>query len=100
MKTGYRLWSRNFDCEREDVFAVQEEIAASIVERLKVTLSERERDCMERTHTVELDAYDFYLRGKQLLHEATRSSVFDAVEAFRRAVELDPTYAPAYAGDA
>ncbi len=100
VKTGYRLWSRNFDRELEDVFAVQEEIAASIVERLEVTLSERERDCMERTHTVELDAYDLYLRGKQLLHEATRSSVFDAVEAFHRAVELDPTYAPAYAGDA
>jgi len=96
--TGYHRWSRRFDCALDDVFALQDEIAESVVRSLRGgVLSQREQDALRRPHTG-TEAYEHYLRGRQGLPRMTRDALADSVRMFRRAIELDATYAPAYAG--
>lgn len=95
---GYHIWSDRFDREMEDIFAIQDEIAANVVRRLSVLLSEDERRGLVRVPTSDVKAYDYYLRGQQYLHRRRRKSVWYARQMFERAIELDPDYALAYAG--
>ena len=95
---GYQLWSSRYDRELEDVFAIQDEIAQTIVEALKIELSERERRTFERSVTTDVEAYDFYLRGRKFFYEGTRKGIELAREMFSRAVRRDPIYALAHAG--
>jgi len=95
---GYHLWSERYDRELEDVFAVQDEIAASVVAALKLTLSPREEEALKSSRAAELEAYDFYLRGRREIDRWTRGSLETALEMFTRSVEIDPDYAPGWAG--
>jgi adenylate cyclase len=96
--TGYHRWSRRFDCALDDVFALQDEIAESVVRSLRGgVLSQREQHGLRRPHTG-TDAYEHYLRGRQGLPRMTRGDLTESVRMFRRAIELDEAYAPAYAG--
>lgn len=63
--SGYNLWSRRYDRELEDVFAIQDEIAQSIVGALEIEFSAVEQDALDRAATSDLEAYDFYLRGRK-----------------------------------
>jgi eukaryotic-like serine/threonine-protein kinase len=93
---GYQLWSERFDRQMVDVFAIQEEIARSIAETLKVrfTTSQQARPLV-RPGTDDLDAYDSYLKGR---HYWNRRALPKALEYFQLAVERDPNYALGYAG--
>jgi len=95
---GYHLWSERFDRELKDVFAVQEEIAEQIVLALRVMWGKKDERGLVRVSTRSVEAYDFYLRGRQLFYDLRRSSLEKAREMFARATVTDPSYALAYAG--
>ena len=97
---GYHLWSERFDRELEDVFAIQDEIAASIVRALRVVLSEQEKRAIENAPRVDVEAYEYYLRGRQYHHQFRRSGIQFARRMFERALDVDPNYALAHAGAA
>lgn len=95
---GYHLWSERYDRQLDDVFAIQEEIAESIVDALQVVLSEEERRAVEKPSGENVEAYEQYLRGRQYFHQMRRSGIQFARRMFDRAIEIDPNYAKAYAG--
>ncbi|MFO7652985.1 MAG: protein kinase [Candidatus Krumholzibacteriia bacterium] len=94
--TGFHLWTDRFDRELDDILAIQDQIAASIVTALEITLSPRESASIRARPTRDARAYDFYLRGRSLYFQFRRSSVERALDMFIRASEIDPDYAPAY----
>ncbi len=95
---GYQLWSERFDRDVEDVFAIQDEISEAIFNALRVILSEGEKKAIERDRSVNVQAYEFYLKGRQFIHQWSRTGLEYARQMFRRAIEIDPDYALAYAG--
>ncbi len=95
---GYHLWSERYDRELEDVFAIQDEIAGNIVKALRVVLSEEEKRAIEKAPTDNVQAYDYYLRGRQFFHQFRRTGIQFARRMFERAIEIDPKYALAYSG--
>jgi tetratricopeptide (TPR) repeat protein len=94
---GYHLWSERYDRQLEDVFAIQDEIAESVARALSLVLSDQERDALQRRPTSSLEAYEFYLKGRRFLARLSVDLRF-ATPMFRRAIELDPAFALAYAG--
>ena len=99
---GYQLWSERYDRELADVFAVQDEIAGSVVSALSAVIGEpggRGR-ALERPRTGNVQAYEYYLRGRQLFHQFRKKQIQQARRMFERAIELDPRFALAYAGAA
>jgi TolB-like protein/Flp pilus assembly protein TadD/tRNA A-37 threonylcarbamoyl transferase component Bud32 len=95
---GSNLWSERYDRQLEDVFAIQDEIAESIVRALRVVLTEDEKRAIEKAPTENVKAYEFYLRGRQFFHQFRRTSILHARRMFERAIETDPNYALAYTG--
>ena len=95
---GYHLWSERYDREMEDVFAIQDDISQAIVKALRVILSDDEKKQIEKVRTVNVEAYDYYLRGRQYFHQHRRKSLDYARQMFNKAIEIDPDYALAYAG--
>src|SRR4029450_5487592 len=69
---GYHIWSERFDRDMEDVFAIQDEIAESIAKALRVVLSAKAKRAIEKPPTAQGEAYDYYLRGRQLFHQWRR----------------------------
>ncbi|HTS87746.1 MAG TPA: protein kinase [Gemmatimonadales bacterium] len=97
---GYHLWSERYDRDMEDVFAIQDEIAQNIVKALRVMLSDEERRAIEQVPAANVQAYDYYLRGRQFFHQFRRTGIQFARRMFERAMEIDPGYAVAHAGAA
>jgi serine/threonine protein kinase/Tfp pilus assembly protein PilF len=95
---GYQLWSERYDREMEDVFAIQDDISQAIVKALRVILSEGEKKQIEKARAVNVQAYDYYLRGRQYFHQLRRKSLEYARQMFNKAIEIDPEYSRAYAG--
>jgi tetratricopeptide (TPR) repeat protein len=94
---GYQRCSHRFDGKAEDVFAIQDDIATSVATALRGILSAREKEALRRPGT-DMEAYEYFLRGRQLLYRLTRSLGVKARELFEKAIEIDPRYAPAHAG--
>jgi adenylate cyclase len=96
--TGYHQWSEKFDRSAADVFAVQAEIAESVVTTLRGgALSFRERRAVRRMPTA-MDTYECFLRGRQRMHSMQQPLMDEARALFERAIQLDAEYAPAWAG--
>ncbi len=95
---GFQLWAERFDRTLDDVFAVQEEIASAIAAALRVALSPAEVAAMAQDRPQDVKAYDLYLKGRERYDLYTDASLREALELFRRATEIDPGYALAYAG--
>ena len=95
---GYHLWSERYDREIEDVFEIQDDISQSIVKALRVILSEGEKKAIENKPRTNIQAYDYYLRGRQFFHQLRRRSLEYARQMFNKAIDLDPEYALAYTG--
>jgi adenylate cyclase len=91
------LWSETYDRELEDIFAVQDEIAHSIVDALEITLSPKQERVIEKAPTSDVKAYDCYLRGRIFFHDQ-RGGLKPALRMFSEAIEIDPEYALAHAG--
>ena len=96
--TGGHLWADRFDRDLTDIFAIQDEITQTIVEQLKIKLLPRERKAITKAPTVKIEAYTYYLKGRQFFHSITRNFTVLARRMFAKAVEIDPLYARAYAG--
>jgi adenylate cyclase len=96
--TGLSVWSERYDRRLEDVFAIQDEIAQSIAQALRVMLTEKEKHAIEKVPTRNIQAYDYYLRGRQFLYQMRRQSLEYARQMFARAIVIDPEYARAHAG--
>lgn len=98
-REGYHLWSESYDRELEDVFAIQEDIARSIVDALKVELvGEEESQPLVQHATDNLEAYTLYLKGRHAYNLWTEDALERSLEYFRQALEADPAYARAYSG--
>ena len=93
---GYHLWSERYDRAMDDVFAIQDEISLAIVDKLKVSLLEAEKDALAKRSTENLEAYNLFLQGRYSLNKKTRESLLNAVQRFQEAVSLAPDYAEAY----
>ena len=98
VEDGCHLWSESYDRELKDVFVIQDEIARSIAATLKIALTPRESIALSKAPTTDLEAYDYYLRGKQFFYQYKTRGVEFALKMYTRAIELDPTYVRAYAG--
>ena len=96
--TGGHLWAERYDRVLTDVFAVQDEITRSIVAALRVRLLPGEERAIRRPPTGDMDAYQLYLRGRQLFYQRTEHAYGLARRLFVQAVELDPRFARAHAG--
>lgn len=95
---GYHLWSKTFDEELDDVFAIQDEIAKSIAEALLETLTPTEQSALRTTSTADVSAYEYYLRGRQFFKRFRKVDIEHARHMFRQAIKIDADYALAWAG--
>ena len=93
--TRHSVWGERYDRQLEDVFAIQEEIARSIAQALRITLTPQEEKIIARKPTENPQAYDFYLRGRNYTR---RENIEYALQMFEQAIELDPNFALAHAG--
>ncbi len=93
--TRHSVWGERYDRQLEDVFAIQEEIARSIAQALRITLTPQEEKTIARKPTENPQAYDFYLRGRSYTR---RENIEYALQMFEQAIELDSNFALAHAG--
>ncbi|HET6681647.1 MAG TPA: protein kinase [Gemmatimonadaceae bacterium] len=93
---GYTLWSERYDRELQDVFAIQEDIARTIVDTLRLKLTSAEQHRLAKRHTDDLEAYELYLRGRYCWHH--RGMLRKSMGYFQKALEKDPEFALAYHG--
>jgi len=97
-QTGHSIWAERYDRELKDVFEVQDEIARSISQALRIQLSPQEEKAIARKPTDNPQAYDYYLRGRQFFYQFRKKSFDFARQMFARAIVIDPRYARAFAG--
>ena len=96
--TDQHLWSNRYDNEFKDLFSVQDDITRQVVGALAVELIRVESERAANKPPENLEAYDYVLRGRNLLHRREKSATFQAREMFERAIAIDPGYAAGYAG--
>ena len=96
--TGRQLWSERFDRPLNDLFAIQDELGPKIVRMLPAKVSEAELRRMAQRHTRNLQAYEHFQRGQAALLVRQKSGNETARQMFRRAIDLDKTFARAYSG--
>lgn len=93
---GFHLWSEKYDREIDDVFAIQDEIALAITEKLKVTLLENDKELITKSTTQNTEAYEMYLKGRFYLGRRGKY-VLTSIDYFQLAIDLDPDFALAWA---
>jgi len=98
VRDGYHLWAERFDRLVEDIFDLQNEVSEKIVDALKISLTEAERQLLAQKPTDDLRAYDFYMRGRELLYLKGKRNTESAIKMFENAVAIDSRFATAYAG--
>jgi TolB-like protein len=94
---GDHVWAERYDRDLTDIFALQDEISQAIVAALKLKLLPVEKQAIEDRGTANVEAYDLYLRGRALYNTFSPADLQQAIELFRRAVAIDPSFAPALA---
>jgi serine/threonine-protein kinase len=97
---GFHLWSQRYDRSLDDVFAVQDEIAQAIVNRLKVELPGSTVGWLVPAATRNVEAYNLYLKGRYSIRKLTKEGFENGMNYFRQALELHPEYAEAHAASA
>ena len=95
--SGYHLWSERFDRTLDDIFAIQDEIAARTAEALRGVLTAQDEAALRRERREDPRAYDYYLRGRKLLDQLWITRFEVAREMFRKAIEIDPQFARGWA---
>ena len=95
---GRLLWSQRYDRKLVDVFEIQDEIAATIVNTLRTTMFADLSEHVPRRYTENIQAYGLYLKGRYAWNKRTQEGVAEAIRYFEQAIAEDPSYAPAYAG--
>ena len=95
---GSHLWSERYDRELKDVFEIQDEISLAIVDRLRIQLFENERLQILKTKTHNLQAYNFYLKGRHHWNMRSKEGLDNSIYFFKKSIELDREFALAYSG--
>ncbi len=98
VSTGYQIWSEKYERTLDDVFAIQDEITLSIVDRLRVKLLGEEREAILKRHTDNPEAYNLYLMGRFFWNKRNAEGIKRGLECFVQAIQVDPSFARAYAG--
>jgi len=96
--SGGHLWAERFDRELTDIFATQDEVVEKIVAALAVNLTQGEAQRLRRRGTTSVEAYETWLRARELLSRSTREAIAQAKAMYRRAIEIDPNFAAPHAG--
>lgn len=91
---GSHLWTNRYDRELEDIFSIQEDIASNVATELKGYLTSHEKEVIKPQKTA-IEAYEYFLKGIELFHQL---DVWESKSMFEKAIEIDPDYAPAFAG--
>ena len=95
--TGAHLWAERFEGTLDDIFELQDQVAASVVGAIAPQMERAEIERAKRKPTENLNAYDYYLRGTANVLSGTRQAVDEALSLFEQAMTLDPDFASAYA---
>jgi adenylate cyclase len=95
---GTTLWTEKYDRNRADIFAVEDEIARSVVDSLKVKIMGDRRAPLVKPGTANVEAYNLYQQGRYLWGKRGFDDLMNAIKYFEKAVDLDPRYAQGYAG--
>ena len=95
---GSQMFTEQFDRELEDVFDIQDEISANILETIKMKLLGEEKEAVFKNYTDNVEAYQLYLQGRYHVNKFTPDGFIKAIEFYDQAIALDSSYAIAYAG--
>ena len=95
--SGGHLWAERFDRDLTDIFAVQDDVTHHIVGALAVNLTDGDRQRLRPEHAGSIEAYDYFLRGRELWHRLTEATTSEARDLLERAVAIDPNFAAAHA---
>ena len=95
---GFHLWSDTYDRELTDIFAIQDDLSRSIVAVLQVKLSGDDTKALTKRKPTSVVAYNLYLKGRYFWNRRTEAGLNTSIDYFQQAIDLDPTYALAYAG--
>lgn len=98
VRSGYHLWSEQFDREIENIFVLQDEIAQRVAEQLKLKFREDRSESWKKRDTVDQEAYHLYLKGRYHWNRRTEEGVLTGLRLFKEATQKDPEYARAYTG--
>lgn len=96
--TGWQVWGEQYNHRLADILEVQEEIVAEVSRQLSLKLSGEQQWQLTRRHTENVEAYRLYLKGRFLWNKHEKISLGKSITCFRRAIDLDPSYALAFAG--
>ena len=97
VEDGFHLWSEKYDRNTDDIFAIQDEVASAVTERLKVTLLENDKVRIKKTPTKNTEAYELYLKGRFYVNKRG-ASIATGIHYFERAIAMDPEFALAHTG--
>lgn len=98
VEDGFHLWSERYDRDIDDIFAIQDEIALAITEKLKVTLLDNDRQLLTKSHTQNTTAHNLYLKGKFEWNKRNKEGFLKSIDYYNQAIQEDPQYSLAYAG--
>jgi serine/threonine protein kinase/tetratricopeptide (TPR) repeat protein len=96
--TGDIVGSAKVDGIMNNIFKLQDQIITNLMESLKLKISDTEVQKIEMPETIELEAYEYYARGRQIHNQMGKDGIEDAIEMMKKALEIDPEYALAYSG--
>ncbi len=96
--TDRHLWSEQYNRESSDIFALQSEVAKKIATEISAIITPEEEKRLEEIPTENLEAYDYYLKGRELFYQETVEGLEGAIENYEKAIQLDPEFGNAYAG--
>jgi len=97
-RTDRNIWSNSYERNVTDVLTMQNEIAQEIARQIKIKLTSQEQKSLEAHHAVNPDAYEAYLKGRYYWNERSVEGILRGIDHFNQAIEIDSTYAKAYAG--
>ncbi|HUR33937.1 MAG TPA: winged helix-turn-helix domain-containing protein, partial [Vicinamibacterales bacterium] len=92
-----QVWSDSFDSNTTSILGLQQEISGAIAEQVRTRLSPDRQRTLARQHTLNADAYDFFLRGRHFMNQRTPETMQRAIDAFQQATAADPGYALGWA---
>jgi TolB-like protein/DNA-binding winged helix-turn-helix (wHTH) protein/Tfp pilus assembly protein PilF len=92
------IWAQSYEGDIHDTLALQNRVASAIAEQIRATLNRQEQAALEKSNTVNPDAYEAYLKGRYFRDKRTGEGLNRAIKYFNQATETDPTYAQAHAG--
>jgi len=98
VENGWQRWGAQYRRKVKDIFAVEQDIANEICQKLQLKLATEKQNLLARRYTDNVEAYHLYLKGRFYWAKRTEEALYKGIQYFRQAIDLEPTYALAYAG--